>query len=114
MWRWDCGGTVFLRAMPSRSEGRRTFMGLTVHDRLECKLESRLQSSPAGGLTVTKAEADHRGEAEAVPSSRGVFGGSGAALVVWCIPSTAVRRGEGYEVISLSFLKLLRSVNARK
>ncbi len=49
--------------MPSQSEGRRTFVGLTVHGRLEGKHESRLQSSPAEGLTVTKAEADRRGEA---------------------------------------------------
>ena len=63
MWRWDCGSTVFLRAMPSRSEGRRTFVGLTGHGRLEGKHESRLRSSPAEGLTVTKAETNRRGEA---------------------------------------------------
>ena len=48
--------------MPSRSEGRRTFVGLTVHDRTEGRLESHLQSSPAEGITVTKAEVKPRGE----------------------------------------------------
>ena len=56
---WECG---LLRAMPSRSEGRRTFVGLTVHGRMEGGPESHLQSSPAEGLTVTEAEAGHRGE----------------------------------------------------
>ena len=55
---WECG---LSRAMPSRSEGRRTFVGLTVHGRMEGGLESRLQSSPAEGLTVTEAEAGLRG-----------------------------------------------------
>ena len=67
MWRWVYGSVVFLRAMPSRSEGRRTFVGLTVHGRLEGKHESRLRSSPAESLTVTKAEPDRRGEAGVVP-----------------------------------------------
>ena len=57
---WECG---LSRAMPSRSEGSRTFVGLTVHGRMEGGLESRLQSSPAEGLTVTEAEAERRGEA---------------------------------------------------
>ena len=59
MGLWECG---FSRAMPSRSEGRRTFVGLTVHGRMEGGLESRLQSLPAEGLTVTEAEVDRRGE----------------------------------------------------
>ena len=91
MWRWDCGSTVFLRAMPSRSEGRRTFVGLTVHGRLEGKLESRLQSSPAEGLTVTKAETDRRGEAGVAPPPHPLWQGGfegrargrGRAPVVW-------------------------------
>ena len=61
---WE--GGLLMRAMPSRSEGRRTFVGLTVHGRLEGKHESHLQSSPAEGLTVTKAEADHRDKAGAL------------------------------------------------
>ena len=48
--------------MPSRSEGRRTFVGLTVHGRTEGRLESHSQSSPAEGITVTKAEMKPRGE----------------------------------------------------
>ncbi len=48
--------------MPSRSEGRRTFVGLTVHGRTEGRLESHLQSSPAEGITVTKAEVKPRGD----------------------------------------------------
>ena len=59
---WEGG---LSRAMPSRSEGRRTFVGLTVHGRMEGGPESRLQSSPAEGLTVTGAEAGGRGEASA-------------------------------------------------
>ena len=42
-------------------------MGLTVHGRLEGKHESHLQSSPAEGLTVTKAETNRRGEAGVAP-----------------------------------------------
>ena len=64
-----------MRAMPSRSEGRRTFVGLTVHGRLEGKPKSHLQSSPAEGLTVTKAEADRRGEAGVAPPPPAVAGG---------------------------------------
>ena len=48
--------------MPSRSKGRRTFVGLTVHGRTEGRLESHLQSSPAEGITVTKAEVKPRGD----------------------------------------------------
>ncbi len=77
MWRCDCGSTVFLRAMPSRSEGRRTFVGLTGHGRLEGKHESRLRSSPAEGLTVTKAEPDRRGEAGVVPPPHPLWQGGG-------------------------------------
>ena len=51
-----------MRTMPSRSKGRRTFVGLTVHGRTEGRLESHLQSSPAEGITVTKAEVKPRGE----------------------------------------------------
>jgi hypothetical protein len=43
-------------------EGRRTFVGLTVHGHTEGRLESHLQSSPAEGMTVTKAEVKPRGD----------------------------------------------------
>ena len=97
------------------SEGRRTFVGLTVHGRLEGKPESRLQSSPAEGLTVTKTEADHRGEAGAVPPPHPLwqgglqaFGGvpracgrgafAGAAPVIWCHTGSRVVRRQKNDV----------------
>ena len=42
--------------------GRLNRQGLTVHDRQEGGRESRRQSSPAEGVTVTKAEEKRRGE----------------------------------------------------
>lgn len=85
---WECG---LLEGHAFASEGHRTFVGLTVHGRLEGKHESRLRSSPAEGLTVTKAETDRRGEAGVVPPPHplwqegfeGRARGSGACPVVW-------------------------------
>ena len=85
---WEGG---LSRAMPSRSEGRRTFVGLTVHVRMEGGLESCLQSSPAVGLTVTEAEVYLRGEVRGrwvrgrEASCGAARGGSGVSPVVWCL-----------------------------
>ena len=48
---WECG---LLEGHAFASEGRRIFVGLTVHGRMEGRHESRLRSSPAVGVTVTE------------------------------------------------------------
>ena len=85
--------------MPSRSEGRRTFVGLTVHGRTEGRLESHSQSSPAEGITVTKAEMKPRGELTTCsplhasqkhePASTGP-----QAIAPWCGRAPRVVRGK--------------------
>ncbi len=59
------GGAVggwLLEGHAFASEGRRTFVGLTVHGRTKGRLESHLQSSPAVGVTVTEADVNLRGD----------------------------------------------------
>ena len=79
-------------------------MGLTVHGRLEGKPKSHLQSSPAEGLTVTKAEADHRGEAGGRAFTKGRIRGFGSCprCLVYPEYSGPPRRGLRGDIVVLS------------